>query len=266
MAERNYWLDLFTAVTWQEFLDAGANLSGFRDSRWNTLQKVKVGDYFLCYLTGVSRWIGLLEVTSAPFQDTSPVWKDESFPCRLTVRVVAKLTPENGIPVKEMKDQLSVFRTSGGGALAWTGHFRGSPTKWKVGEAEEQRDIEVRLHRHQIAHSRGAPSSAAGPRATNRPAVHGSLLLWATECHTVGMSAPNREITSAQEQVVRHKLLGSTTSDANDSNARMGGVREIRFVSEANGLIAQNRQCKAILISSLGVSDLGLRLLKLGLA
>jgi hypothetical protein len=135
MAERNYWLDLFTAVTWQEFLEAGGNVSGFRDSRWNALQKVKIGDYFLCYLTGVSRWIGLLEITSAPFQDSSPIWKDESFPCRVKVKVVAKLTPETGIPVKEMKEQLSAFKTAGG-PLAWTGHFRSSPTKWKAADGE----------------------------------------------------------------------------------------------------------------------------------
>jgi predicted RNA-binding protein len=135
MAERSYWLDLFTAVTWQEFLDAGATVSGFRESRWNTLQKIKVGDFFLCYLTGVSRWIGLLEVTSEPFRDTSQIWKDETFPCRVKVKVIAKLTPETGIPVKEMKDQLSVFQTTGA-ALAWTGHFRGSPTRWKVADGE----------------------------------------------------------------------------------------------------------------------------------
>jgi predicted RNA-binding protein len=135
MAGRNYWLDLFTAVTWQEFLDAGGSVSGFRESKWSTLQKVKVGDYFLCYLTGISRWIGLLEVTSEPFRDTTQIWKDESFPCRVRVKVLAKLTPETGIPVKEMKDQLSVFKTKGG-ALAWTGHVRGSPTRWKVGDGE----------------------------------------------------------------------------------------------------------------------------------
>ena len=89
MADRSHWLDLFTHVTWQEFLDAGANVSGFRESRWNTLQKVKIGDYFLCYLTGLSRWIGLLEVTSASFRDTSPIWKDDSFPSRVKVKVVA---------------------------------------------------------------------------------------------------------------------------------------------------------------------------------
>jgi hypothetical protein len=136
MATRNYWLDLFTPVTWQEFLDAGGKVSGFRESRWNILQKIKQADYFLCYLTGIFRWIGLLEVTSEPFRDMATIWKDESFPCRVKVKLVAKLTPETGVPVKKMKDQLSVFQQTAGGALAWTGHFRGSPTKWKTNDGE----------------------------------------------------------------------------------------------------------------------------------
>lgn len=123
MAGRNYWLDLFTPVTWQEFLKAGARVSGFRETRWSYLEKTRVGDYFLCYLTGISRWIGLLEITSEPFLDSAPIWKEESFPCRVKVKVVAKLTPETAIPVKEMRDQLSAFKT-GAGPLAWTGHFR----------------------------------------------------------------------------------------------------------------------------------------------
>jgi predicted RNA-binding protein len=140
MAERNYWLDLFTPATWQEFLDAGGAVSGFREARWSTLQKVKPGDYFLCYVTGISRWIGVLEVTSEAFRDTASIWKDESFPCRVKVKVIAKVTPETEIRVKDMKDQLSVFQTDyarqTGGALAWTGHFRGSPTKWKTSDGE----------------------------------------------------------------------------------------------------------------------------------
>jgi len=70
---RNYWLVLFTAKTWQEFLDAGANVSESREGRWKTVQRIKPGDYLLCYLTGVSRFIGVLEVTSDPFKDTTPV-------------------------------------------------------------------------------------------------------------------------------------------------------------------------------------------------
>jgi len=79
-SERNYWLDLFTGQTWQEFLDAGGNVTGFRIKRWKTVQRIKKGDYFVCYLTGVSRFIGILEVTSDAYQDTSKIWEIDSFP------------------------------------------------------------------------------------------------------------------------------------------------------------------------------------------
>jgi hypothetical protein len=52
MTKRSYWLDLFTGVTWNEFKAAGGKVSGFRESRWTTVQKIKPGDYLLCYLTG----------------------------------------------------------------------------------------------------------------------------------------------------------------------------------------------------------------------
>jgi hypothetical protein len=96
---------------------------------------MKQGDYLLCYLTGISRWIGVLEVVSEPFKDHTPIWKDEEFPARVRVRSVATLTPETAVPVFELRDQLSAF-----GNLknpnAWTGHFRGSPARWKAADGE----------------------------------------------------------------------------------------------------------------------------------
>jgi hypothetical protein len=41
MTNRNYWLDLFTGATWTEFKAAGGKVSGFRESRWNTVNKMK---------------------------------------------------------------------------------------------------------------------------------------------------------------------------------------------------------------------------------
>jgi len=58
----NYWIDLFTGTTWREFRDAGANVSGFRIKQAKTAKQMKNGDIFLCYLTGVMRWVGALEV------------------------------------------------------------------------------------------------------------------------------------------------------------------------------------------------------------
>jgi hypothetical protein len=85
MGETTYWLDLFTGTTWKEFLAAGGGVSGFRESQWKTVQKIKPGDYLLCYLTGISRFVAVLEVTSKPFKDTAEIWKDDVFPCRVGV-------------------------------------------------------------------------------------------------------------------------------------------------------------------------------------
>ena len=132
---RTYWLDLFTGTTWQEFLDAGATVSGFRERRWKTAQQIKPGDYFLCYLTGVSRFIGVLEATSEAYWDETPIWKDEVFPCRVKVEVIAALTPETAVPIFDLKEQLTIFQNLKSPA-AWTGHVRGSPAKWKPSDGE----------------------------------------------------------------------------------------------------------------------------------
>jgi hypothetical protein len=34
---------------------------------------------WLCYLTGLSRWVAALELVSPPFTDSTPIWKDEVF-------------------------------------------------------------------------------------------------------------------------------------------------------------------------------------------
>ncbi len=104
--DRNYWLDLFTVTTWKEFIDAGGEVSGFRESRWKTVRQIKPGDYLLYYLTGVSRWIGVLQIVSAPYKDFTPIWNDDQFPCRMRVRTVVALTPDTAVPVQELRDDL----------------------------------------------------------------------------------------------------------------------------------------------------------------
>jgi len=135
MSERSYWLDLFTGTTWDEFKVAGASITGFRESRWSTVQRVRPGDYLLCYLTGVSRFIGVLEVQNASFKDETPIWRDEAFPCRLKVSVVVELTPATAVPVLEMRDKLSLFRNLVS-PNAWTGHFRTSLARVEAADGE----------------------------------------------------------------------------------------------------------------------------------
>ena len=133
---REYWLDLFTWKTWKEFIDAGGEVSGFRETMRKSVEKIKTGDYLLCYLTGLSRWIGVLEVASEPFFDRKKmIWSDEDFPCRLHVRPLVTLKPETAVPITEMRESLTIFRDAKT-PIRWIGFLRGSPRKWKVSDGE----------------------------------------------------------------------------------------------------------------------------------
>jgi hypothetical protein len=132
---RTYWIDLFTVETWKEFQAHGSDVSGFSEKRWVTVQRIKTGDYLLCYLTRVSRWVGLLEVLGEPYFDEEPIWSSSVYPSRVPVRPVIQLAPEHGVPVLNMRDELTVFRGLDN-PNHWQGPFRGSPNKWKIADGE----------------------------------------------------------------------------------------------------------------------------------
>lgn len=132
---RTYWLDLFTVETWKEFRDHGGDVSGFSEKRWSYVAKMMPGDYLLCYLTRVSRWVGLLEVIGEPFFDEKPIWSSKAYPSRIPVRVLLALPPEQGVPVLEMREDLTVFRGLDD-PNRWQGPFRGSPARWSTADGE----------------------------------------------------------------------------------------------------------------------------------
>jgi hypothetical protein len=71
---------------------------GFETGRWKAVRRIKPSDYLLCYLTGVSQFIGVLEVVSEPFEAQSRIWKDEVSPSRVEVRVVIS-PPKTAVPI-----------------------------------------------------------------------------------------------------------------------------------------------------------------------
>jgi len=134
--DRNYWLDLFTSVTWKEFQNAGSSITGFRESRWYIAHKIAIGDYFLCYLSDISRFVGVLEVISGPFKERArDIWKGDNFPCRFKVKPIVVLSPQRGIPLFELRDNLSFFQNRRSPHF-WTNHFRSPPAKWKKEDGE----------------------------------------------------------------------------------------------------------------------------------
>lgn len=121
----NYWLDLFTVQTYEEFQKAGAKVSGFRERQWNRCQRLQPGDKLLCYLTGISRWVGVLTATGAAYRSDDRIWEMEVFPVRLPVAAEVLLPPEHGVPHQSLMPSLHSQ------ANAWGGLLRGSPNLLK---------------------------------------------------------------------------------------------------------------------------------------
>ena len=128
------------------------------------VQKIKPGDYLLCYLTGVSRFIGILEVTSEAFKDSAPIWKDEAFLCRLGVKVVSKLKPKTAVPVQQLRDVLTAFQNMSS-PHAWIGRFRGSPTKWKANDGKAVVDAVLEAAQNPVVRKFDPKKLARRPKA-----------------------------------------------------------------------------------------------------
>jgi hypothetical protein len=104
----NYWIDLFTGTTWDEFRKAGAKVTGHRERNRASAARVKAGDIFLCYLTGVMRWVGALRVIG-PSNDRTPIWKEDVFPVRFEVTPLVLLDPEHGVLMQDLQGRTAFF-------------------------------------------------------------------------------------------------------------------------------------------------------------
>ena len=127
-----YWLDLFTGATWNDFRKNGANVSGFRERRRKTVQSIPPGDILLCYLTGVKRWVGALEVIG-PSKDTRKIWDLDDFPERLSVRPLLLLDAEFGVEMDALNGKVQFFLNDTDRQY-FKGFLRGSPNKFQKRE------------------------------------------------------------------------------------------------------------------------------------
>jgi hypothetical protein len=67
--------------------------TGFRERVWNRSEGIKPGDIFLCYLVGVKRWVGLLEITGERFRGAARIFEEEVFPVRFSVKSSLVMCP-----------------------------------------------------------------------------------------------------------------------------------------------------------------------------
>ncbi|MDW7760407.1 MAG: hypothetical protein SCM96_07200 [Acidobacteriota bacterium] len=125
-----YFIDLFSPETYAAFARSTRDISGFRLHHKRMAERIKPGDIFVCYLTRLSRWFGLLEVLDGPFIDNRPIFVPEGDPfvVRFRVRSTVWLEIKNAIPIHDDKiwSGLSFTRRLEKGSIGWTGKVRGS--------------------------------------------------------------------------------------------------------------------------------------------
>ncbi|MFA5761896.1 MAG: hypothetical protein WC877_09105 [Dehalococcoidales bacterium] len=129
----SYYLDLFSPQTHKAFSDSNRDVSGFRLRQLNAAKKIKIGDKLICYITNISRWTGILEVTSSYFEDLTPIFygKDDPFIVRFKVKPIVWLSYEESIPIHEDKiwKSLSYTKELDENYPHWTGFLRNSLRK-----------------------------------------------------------------------------------------------------------------------------------------
>src|SRR5262245_31261302 len=125
-----YRLDVNSPETYQRFSESDRAVVGVKP-RYRTLaETVQVGDLLLAYVTGLSRWFGLFEVTSTAFDDATPRFVASNDPYTLRFRIKAEvcLPPELAIPIHtdHIWSSISFTRQHEKDSSLWTGHLRTS--------------------------------------------------------------------------------------------------------------------------------------------
>ena len=125
-----YYLNLFSPETYAAFSRSSKTLSGFRLRQSAAAERVRPGDVFVCYVTKVSRWCGLLDVAGGPFLDPSSIFapQDDPFVVRFQVFPRIWLPLDRALPIHDAAvwNGLSFTQHVEPGSTAWAAHVRAS--------------------------------------------------------------------------------------------------------------------------------------------
>jgi hypothetical protein len=131
-----YFIDLFSPETYEAFSKTNKSISGFRPKQTNIAKTIHKGDIFVCYITKISRFAGILEVQSDFFIDDKPIFykSDDPFIVRFSVKPIIWQSLENSLPIYDSKIWNGLSFTGPG--KAWTSTVRGSLRELKKEDAE----------------------------------------------------------------------------------------------------------------------------------
>jgi hypothetical protein len=125
-----YHITVMTVDVYERFSRSTREKIGFLPHHRKAIQKLAAGDKLICYISGMMRWAGLLEVTSSAFEeDTSLFYPDNDLlTLRFQVKPLVWLSLEQTVPLKDERvwRYLSFTANTGENDTAWIGRLRTS--------------------------------------------------------------------------------------------------------------------------------------------
>jgi hypothetical protein len=135
-----YYIDLFSPETYEAFSKSDRSVSGFRARHEGLAKRIIPGDTLVCYVTKLSRWIGLLTVDNGPYKDDFPIFTVDTDPFTIRFKVTSAvwLELDKAVPIhdEEMWKGLSFTRDLPQNSIAWTGKVRGSLVRLDEADGE----------------------------------------------------------------------------------------------------------------------------------
>src|SRR5262245_33289345 len=98
-----YFTNLFSPDTYETFSRSSRDVSGFSKHQLAWAKRLQKSDRFVCYVTKLSRWVGVLEVLSDYYTDDTPLFYPDADPyvIRFKVRPLVWLPKDQAIPIRE---------------------------------------------------------------------------------------------------------------------------------------------------------------------
>jgi predicted RNA-binding protein len=106
-----YWIVVGSEENFRLAQQRGFDLFGFKSTRRRETSRMAPGDKLIFYLTGIMKLGGIATVTSAVFEDHTPLFRSkkagEDYPFRVRVQPDILLPPEHYLDVKEIAPRLA---------------------------------------------------------------------------------------------------------------------------------------------------------------
>lgn len=117
------------AENFERTRDLGFTMHGLKSTRRKMAAGIKPGDRLVFYLTGLKRFAGIARVTSAMFEDHTPIWSslkkpNEDYPYRVRIAPEIVLDPSAYVDVRPLAERMTY--TKKWPPANWTLAFQGN--------------------------------------------------------------------------------------------------------------------------------------------